>query len=207
MQPVSTEPATGGSPVATTSPSTDPSMVTSGTTYASIVTKGNTTAHPSPRLCPVHLANRPSTFVGKIPAIILTSVEEEQLRKQRENTLIVKLSAGHPNLYEIRCYIALEWKLEMQPAVGEIDPRHITLHMASPADAKRALSRTSNKIKTSLFRLFRWTLDFEVGKDSSLAAVWVKLHNLPLHYFNEASLVKLGSLLGTVLRIHPALWR
>lgn len=94
----------------------------------------------------------------------------------------------------------------MQPAVGE-NPRHITLHMGSLADAKRALSRTSNKTKTSLFRLFKQTPEFEVGKDSSLAAVWVKLYKLPLHYFNEASLFKLGSLLGTVLRIHPVSWR
>lgn len=97
-------------------------------------------------------------------------------------------------------------KLEMQPAVGE-NPRHITLHMGSLADAKRALSRTSNKTKTSLFRLFKQTPEFEVGKDSFLAAVWVKLYKLPLHYFNEASLLRLGSLLGTVLRIHPVRWR
>lgn len=32
----------------------------------------------------------------------------------------------------------------------------------------------------------------------------MKFQNLPLHYFNETSLIRLGSLLGTVLGIHPS---
>lgn len=116
--------------------------------------------------------------------------------------MIMKFSAGMPNMYEIRSHIHAEWNLERPPAVGIIDQRHVTLHMASPADTKKALARTKNKIKTSMFRLFRWTPDFEIGRDSSLAAVWVKMSNLPLHYFNETSLIRLGSVLGTVLGVH-----
>lgn len=74
--------------------------------------------------------------------------------------------------------------------------------MGSLTDAKRAWAHTTNKIKSSLFRLFRWTPYFEVGRDSVYAAVWVKMYNLPLHYFNEESQFRLGSLLGTVLRVH-----
>lgn len=84
------------------------------------------------------------------------------------------------------------------------DPRQVTIHMGSATDTKRALALTTNKIKSSLFRLFRWTPEFEVGKDSAIATVLVKLYNLPLHYFDEASLVWLGSLLSTVLHIHPS---
>lgn len=150
------------------------------------------------------MANRPISYVDTMPAIILTQIEEDQLRKQRENTLIMKFSSGMPNLYEIRSHIHTEWNLERPPAVGVIDQRHVTLHMASPADTKRALARTTNKIKTSMFRLFRWTPEFEIGRDSSLAAVWVKMTNLPLHYFNESSLIRLGSILGTVLGVHQS---
>lgn len=116
----------------------------------------------------------------------------------------MKFSASKPNPYEIRCHIASELNLEMQPVVGVIDHRHLTLHMSSATDASRALAHTTNKIKTSMFRLFRWTPDFEIGRDSLYEAVWVKFHDLPLHYYNEASLFKLGSLLGTVLQVHPS---
>lgn len=185
-------PATGGAPPANIS--------STPSSYAAAVTKSMVV---TPRLAPVPLASRPITYVNNMPALILTSFEEDELRKQRENTLIMKFSAGMPNMYEIRCHIHSEWGLDQPPAVGVIDKRHITLHMASPADTKRALACTTNKIKTSMFRLFRWTPDFEIGKDSSLTAVWVKMYDLPLHYYNESSLYRLGSMLGTVLRVHP----
>lgn len=189
-------PATGGAPPAnmnTKSNSTGPS-------YAMVTKSACTT----PTLISVPLANRPISYVEGIPAIILTSIEEDQLRKQRENTLIMKFSAGMPNLYEIRSHIHSEWNLERAPAVGILDQRHVTLHMASTMDTNRALARTKNKITTSMFRLFRWTPEFEIGKDSSLAAVWVKMYNLPLHYFNESSITRLGSILGNVVGVHPS---
>lgn len=96
--------------------------------------------------------------------------------------------------------------MEVRNATCSRGVRSMTCYLTygSTADTKRALAHTSNKVKTSLFRLFRQTLDFEMGKESSLAVVWVKFYNLPLHYFNEALLYKLGSLLGTVLHIHSS---
>lgn len=153
-----------------------------------------------PCLKPVALIHRPITYVDNIPAILFTSVED-QLCRQRENTLIMKFSAGKPRCEYIRAHIAEAWNLETQPVVGYMDPRHVTLNMASPEDTKRALSPPTNKINNSLFWLFRWTPDFEIGKESSFVAVWVKFFNLPLHYYNEASLHRLGSILGNVLRV------
>lgn len=68
--------------------------------------------------------------------VILTSIKEEQLRKQRENTLIMKFSAGHPHLYDARSCIHSEWNLEHPPTVGIIDQRHVTIHMASASVTK-----------------------------------------------------------------------
>lgn len=84
-----------------------------------------------------------------------------------------------------------------------IDIRHVTIHMNSASDTQRALSRDSNKIKNCLFRLFRWSTNFKIGKDSSMAAVWVKLFNLPLQFYNESSLMRLGYVIGTILRVCP----
>lgn len=111
-----TAPATGGSPASTTMPTTK--SATAAPPYSAVVSK---TATMYPQLTPVLLANQPSTFVDNIPAILFTNAEEEQLRKQRENTLIMKFA------------------------------RHVTLHMSSTADTKRALAFTTNKIKKTSF--------------------------------------------------------
>lgn len=65
-----------------------------------------------------------------------------------------------------------------------------------------ALACPSNKLNTSLFRLFRWSPDFKLGKNSTFVAVWVKFFNLPLHYYNESTLIRLGSTLGNILGVH-----
>lgn len=152
--------------------------------YCAVASKPSLT---TPRLVHVPLVYRPAAYVDNTPALLLTPMEEELLRKQRENTLIMKFTSQHPNLYEIRSHIHTEWNLESPPAVGELDVRHVTIHMASTTDTKRALAHPANKVKESLFRLFRWTPDFEIGKDSSFTVVWVRFYDFPLHYFNEAS--------------------
>lgn len=115
------------------------------------------------RLAPIQLVHRSPTYVDNVPGLLLIALEEEQLCKQRENTLIMKFSSGIPRLQEIRDNIASEWQLENNPAVGYLDPRDVTLHMASVADSNRALARTTNKINNSLFRFFRWTPEFKIG--------------------------------------------
>lgn len=139
------------------------------------------THHSVPRLKTVALAHRPISFIDNIPAVLFTDIEEDQLCRQRENTLIMKFSSGKPRLEEIRAHIASTWNLDAPPAVGYLDPLHVTINMASPADTRMALARPSNKINNSMFRLFRWTPDFEIGKESSIVAVWVKFYGLPLH--------------------------
>lgn len=109
----------------------------------------------------------------------------------------MKISVGRPHLYDMWCHIHSESDFEFTPAVGTVDQRYVTLHMGSSSDTKRALAHTSNKIKTSLFGLFRWNADFELGRDSSFAAVCITCRN-------ASSLHRLGSLLGTDLRIHPS---
>lgn len=102
-----------------TLPSGAPSFATvAAPTYCAVAAR---TPYITPRLKPVPLGSRPSTNVDNVPAILLTQAEEDQLRKQRENTLIMKFSAGHPALYEIRSHIHSEWKLDSPPAVKTID--------------------------------------------------------------------------------------
>ncbi|XP_012855474.1 PREDICTED: uncharacterized protein LOC105974861 [Erythranthe guttata] len=167
--------------------------------FAAMLTSQITTSPP--RLVPVALAPRPTSSVEQAPAVFFSAMEIDQLNRQVDNTLIMKFSAGRPSLQDIRTHINTEWNLVSEPAIGFLDPRHITIHMGSTQDAKLALSRNSNNIKNCMFRLFRWTPEFSIGKDSSRVAVWVRLPKLPLPYFNVSSLERIGTALGNVLRV------
>lgn len=97
-----------------------------------------------PILCIFHWrTNHWPIYIDNTPAVLFTSVEEEQLCKQRENALIHEVFGGSPKFSGLQT------------------------------------------IKTNLFRVFRWSPQFEIGKDSSLVTVWVKFYNLHLHYYIE----------------------
>lgn len=53
-------------------------------------------------------------------------------------------------------------------------------------------------------RVFRWTRDFHVPKESSLAPVWFSLPSLPVHYFDKHSLYSIVSPARTPLFLDAA---
>lgn len=92
---------TGGSPEATTQPLHGHTNMPRATAAIGNYTAAVTIAKPGPRLTLVFLANRPPSYVDNIPAVLFTSLVEDQLYKQRENTLIMKFSASRPRHLEI----------------------------------------------------------------------------------------------------------
>lgn len=59
--------------------------------------------------------------------------------------------------------------------------RRMLRYTSSFADTTTALAGKP-KINNILYRIFHWTPEFKLGKESSMAAVWVNLHNLALQY-------------------------
>nr|XP_027122138.1 uncharacterized protein LOC113739091 [Coffea arabica] len=53
-------------------------------------------------------------------------------------------------------------------------------------------------------RVFRWTTDFHVHKESSLAPVWFSLPSIPVHFFDKHSLFSIVSPVGKPLFLDAA---
>lgn len=49
-------------------------------------------------------------------------------------------------------------------------------------------------------RIFKWTPDFRVHAESSIAPIWVSFPHLPVHFFSKESLFSIGSTLGKPMR-------
>lgn len=172
-----------------------PSSTPTPRSYTNAVSKPLLNVGPKHK--PVPLASRPLSYVDATPLVVFSLVEVEQLNKQRENTLIMNKTLWNKGAYCRRVAFG-------GPSGTGLDGfTTCNVRHAAGADTQKALSMASNKTKNYLFRLFRWSPNFEIGKDSSVAAVWVKNFNLPLQYFNESALVRMGSVLDTILRICP----
>lgn len=67
------------------------------------------------------------------------------------------------------------------------------IHLSSHEDMVKAWTRESHIIDSSLFRLFRWSPDFNPRYESSLSAVWIRLPYLPLNESRSSQRSGLGS--------------
>ena len=80
-------------------------------------------------------------------------------------------------------------------------------YLASQEDLVRAWSRDSNTIENSLFRLFRWSPNFNPKYEYPITAAWVRFPYLPLPFFHTPLLREIVGLVAadqrTLELTHP----
>lgn len=152
-----------------------------------------------PVLPSIDIPSRQPTKKNGCPAVILTSLELSRAEDQFKHTLVAKFSSGRPSINVIRHHVNTKWGLAQYAAVGLLDPRHVLIHLASHLDVVKANS-CPHIIGSSLLRLFRWTSSYDVKKESSMAAVWVRLPGLSTLYFIPTYLKLIGDSFGTFLK-------
>ncbi|KAD2394439.1 hypothetical protein E3N88_41416 [Mikania micrantha] len=79
-----------------------------------------------------------------------------------------------PSATAIHDHINASWGLSAPATAGLLDPRHVMIYLASQEDLVRAWSQDSNMIDNSLFRLFRWSPNFNPKYEYPITAAWVR---------------------------------
>lgn len=116
----------------------------------------------------------------------------------KENPLL-----GRPPIEKLqKDFEAFDLKGEFQ--LGLLDNRHVLIQLHHQQDYLRLYSRAVWYVGGMPMRIFKWTSEFHVDKESSVAPVWVTLPRLPIHFFNRTALHGIASLLGVPLRIDSA---
>lgn len=116
----------------------------------------------------------------------------------KENPLL-----GRPPIEKLqKDFEALDLKGEFQ--LGLLDNRHVLIQLHHQQDYLRLYSRAVWYVGGMPMRIFKWTSEFHVDKESSVAPVWVTLPRLPIHFFNRTALHGIASLLGVPLRMDSA---
>lgn len=78
------------------------------------------------------------------------------------------------------------------------------IQLQSERDFVHAWAREGRVIDGCVFRLFRWTKEFNLHVESSLAAQWIFLLGLPLHMYRADCLQILAMRFGCYLSIDNA---
>ena len=69
--------------------------------------------------------------------------------------------------------------------IGLLDGKHILIRFIHEEDYQRIWLREHWYVRKFLMRIFKWTPDFRVDVESSIALIWVSFHGFPVHFFSE----------------------
>ncbi|CDP20930.1 unnamed protein product [Coffea canephora] len=154
-----------------------------------------------PATSPIHI-QQASVYKGEA-AVVFSKADADKLAAPFQWALVGKFSHGRPSLEDIRKFFA-SLNLKDHVSIGLMDYRHVLIKCMAEADFNRIWMRGIWQLGKYPMRVFRWTREFHVLRESSLAPVWVVLPALPIHYFDKHSLFSILSPVGRPLFLDSA---
>ncbi|KAL9686291.1 hypothetical protein QQ045_023747 [Rhodiola kirilowii] len=145
----------------------------------------------SPAIAPLPtLTSHTHRQVGSKEGFLAISFSVEEVKagaKWYDFSLVAKFSIGRPLLADIQKSFQAAWKINGRTMISEVwDSRHILVILDSEQDVTTALASPGRKIGHSLFRLFRWSTDYNPRKESSTTTIWIRLPGLPIPLYDHA---------------------
>ncbi|KAF5481437.1 hypothetical protein F2P56_002087 [Juglans regia] len=165
--------------------------------YVQIVSKvGTPSAFKVPMRYPVDVDGE--------PGFVFTEPEMSKAAEDFHFAIVLKFVRMRPTIDDIRLAIIKSWGLLEIPTVSLMDDYHVLVKMQTERDYLHGWAREGQLIARSVFRLFRWTKDFDLRKESKLAPQWIFLPGLPLHMYRADFLQILATRFGRFLGIDNA---
>ncbi|KAL9679188.1 hypothetical protein QQ045_017044 [Rhodiola kirilowii] len=153
------------------------------------------------RFPPIHLAPRQYGSKEGKPAISFTSAELQVGVEHLKHTLVAKFSSGRPPIDDVRKAFIAAWSLNGQVSIGAWDARHILIVLDSDQDACKVLAHPMRKLGHSMFRVFRWTKDFNTRREPSTTTAWIRLNSLPPELYNQGYIATIVSSFARFLAV------
>ncbi|CAI9090027.1 OLC1v1024710C1 [Oldenlandia corymbosa var. corymbosa] len=139
---------------------------------------------------------------GPIPKAIISEKVEEQLSLPWENVLIVKPMGLSMTLNQIRSRLYTLWYNTNGFAVMDVERDYVMVKFWNEKDAKSILQSGPWMLSNSYLHVQKWDRSFDdVTNKIKRMVVWIRLPGLPVHYYNQSFLRRLGRLMGKVIHI------
>ncbi|KAL0394658.1 UNVERIFIED_CONTAM: hypothetical protein Slati_4432000 [Sesamum latifolium] len=134
------------------------------------------------------------------PGIINSSDEKTQLAARLKFTLVGRFSHGFLNLNFLRLKI-VKLGLKGNVIVGMLNFKHVLIYLTNEEDFSRLWLRGEWTFDSFYMRVFKWTPIFDPQIESSIAPVWIRLPELPVHLFEKKTLFTLVAKIGKSFRM------
>ncbi|KAJ0088691.1 hypothetical protein Patl1_32423 [Pistacia atlantica] len=142
----------------------------------------------------------PVDIDGELGFVFLDS-EMVKAAEDLKFALVMKFMRVRPSIDKLHLHVVKNWGLIEIPQISFMDDYHILIHMKNERDFIHGWTREGRYVEGNPFRLFKWTRDFDLEKESPLAPQWIFLPGLPMHVYRRDCLqilaTRFGRFLGT----------
>lgn len=120
------------------------------------------------------------------PRFVFTDPEMSKVAEEFHFAFVLKFVHLHPTIDDVCLAIIRSWGLlEILTVMSVMDDFHVLVQLKSERDFIPGWVREGRIIAACVYRLFRWTKEFDLKKESSLAPQWLYLPGLPMHMYRS----------------------
>lgn len=140
--------------------------------YAAVVAGPSPLPSLNPRFSPFVLPARQVGSKEGRPSICFSKVEIGECEKRFAFSIVAKFTVGRPSLGEIQAAFQGALSTTGRVTISEVwDSRHLFIIFDFEDDVPVALASPLRKIGNAMFRLFRWSADYNYRRESAISTV------------------------------------
>ncbi|XP_074306482.1 uncharacterized protein LOC141641732 [Silene latifolia] len=136
------------------------------------------------------------------PRICLTKMEKAILRKPWRHSLIIKMFDKNIGYLALMRKLQAKWSIKGILILTDLTNLYYVARFSSKEDYEFVITQGPWMIDDHYLTIRKWVPNFVPSEDRiKYLTAWVRIPNLPVEYFNETFLRKIGSKIGKVIRI------
>ncbi|XP_074297726.1 uncharacterized protein LOC141628487 [Silene latifolia] len=136
------------------------------------------------------------------PRITLTKEEKSKLRKPWRRSLIIKMFYKNIGYLSLMRKLQAKWSIRGKLTLTNLTGSYYIARFTSREDYNFIITQGLWMIDDHYLTIRKWVPNFVPFEDSiKFLTAWVRIPNLPVEYFNEFFLKKVGAEIGEVVRI------
>ncbi|KAH0641234.1 hypothetical protein KY285_037820 [Solanum tuberosum] len=139
------------------------------------------------------------THMGK-PAVYFTAQDYfVNLAEDCKRTIVGKFTRGKPSMEEVRKLFVSHVPLKGTVKIAYFDPSHVYIDFTNDEDFYHIYFKPFITLGPYSMKIIRWTPDLVPENETTIAPVWILIHQLPWHLFRGDILSRMVSSTGTAM--------
>lgn len=147
-------------------------------------------------------ADIPEVVVSTVPQLWIDDEIHEKLCKPWRNSVIIKLLGKSISFFTLRARLARDWKTEYEYEIIDVGLGYYVVKFQSFPDSMAVLTGGPYKIFDHYLAVQPWEPNFQPAKARMpKTAIWVHFEGVPMEYYQDEVLMKLGDKVGKSLKV------